>query len=210
MDVKTLDLNLSLLITDIGTDPGVAKGLPFSTVWRAIQYASKLANVGLDKIRTLEHNLKQVQESNHPNIVKDISDGKLEAAEANNKAGNALTIVLQVKSDSSILKNEFKTFQDFISEKIPKALNILMDGYNVGAGSTNRPCGFILDKISDVEQKTQTILENLNKNVTMTATTGSSSGTNSSWEGGFNTLFGAALGQRPPSEHPTNVSELDE
>ena len=37
MDIKTLDLNLSLLVTDIGTNPGVAKGFPFSTVWRAVQ-----------------------------------------------------------------------------------------------------------------------------------------------------------------------------
>ena len=50
MDVKTLDLNLSSLIKDIGTDLGIAEGLPFSTVWQAIQYAAKLADVGLSKI----------------------------------------------------------------------------------------------------------------------------------------------------------------
>ena len=50
MDIKTLDLNLSSLVTDIGMDPGVAEGLPFSTVWRAIQYAAKLGDVGLSKI----------------------------------------------------------------------------------------------------------------------------------------------------------------
>ena len=54
MDVKTLELNLSSLITDIGSDPGIAKGIPFSTIWRAIQYAAKLADVGLLKIRDLE------------------------------------------------------------------------------------------------------------------------------------------------------------
>ena len=59
VDVKTLDLNLSSLITDIGTNHGVADGLPFSTVWRAIQYAAKLANVGLDRVRELEKDLKR-------------------------------------------------------------------------------------------------------------------------------------------------------
>ena len=33
MNVKTLDLNLSSLVTNIGTDPVIAEGLPFSTVW---------------------------------------------------------------------------------------------------------------------------------------------------------------------------------
>ena len=50
MDVKTLDLKLSSLITNIGSDPGVAEGLPFLTVWCVIQYTAKLADVGLAKI----------------------------------------------------------------------------------------------------------------------------------------------------------------
>ena len=54
MDVRTLNLNLSSLVTDIGTDPGVAKGLSFSNVWRAVQYAAKLGDVSLLKIRDIE------------------------------------------------------------------------------------------------------------------------------------------------------------
>ena len=92
MDVKTLDLNFSSLITDIGTDPGIPEGLPFSTVWRAIQYAAKLADVGLSKIRLLEKTVKEIQGPEHNKILKDITKAKLGASEAEAKGGHALKL----------------------------------------------------------------------------------------------------------------------
>ena len=98
VDVRTLDFNLSSLITDIRTNPGVADGLPFSTVWRAIQYAAKLANVGLDKIRNLERDIKNFQIKPLNDVLKDMTEAKLRAIEADNKAGDSIKISQDMRS----------------------------------------------------------------------------------------------------------------
>ena len=228
MDVKTLDLNLSSLITDIGTDPGIAEGIPFSTVWRAIQYAAKLADVGLVKIRDLEKIIKDIQGPEQNKILKDITDAKLEASEAESKGRNALKLAQQAQTEYSNLRNEFVTFRNFISTEIPKALKILMDGHNVASGSTNRPCGLIFDRLNEVERKTKIIIKQLplGNNTTSSASNQQAP----AWEGGFANIFGnsnsatasnsttiqtsnlhaSAGGQQPPNNFNNSNSEIYE
>ena len=137
MDVKTLDLNLSSLITDIGSDPRVAEGLPFSTVWRALQHVAKLGDVGLSKICILEKTMKYLQGPEKNQLMKDITNAKTTAFKADVKSGHAFKTAQQAQDDYTNFCQAFITFRDFISAEIPKALKILMDGHKVASGSTN-------------------------------------------------------------------------
>ena len=118
-----------------------------------------------------------------------------------------------------MVKNEFEAFRDFILIQIPKALKVLMDGYNVASGNTNQPCGYIFKRIKEVEQNTVTILNKLNVAATGFSTTttsatapwqGSTTTTSAlTWQGGFAQFFGSSTtgGQGPPAP-PPDVSGL--
>ena len=117
-----------------------------------------------------------------------------------------------MRSDFSDLKNEFEIFRNFISTQVSKALKVLMDRYNVASGNTNQPCGFILKRIHDVEQKTESILNKFNAGTTFASTTKT---TTMPWEGGFANIFSAtnitSAGSTPARREPSrDISELQE
>ena len=125
-------------------------------------------------------------QGNEQNILlKAITDSKLEALEADTKGRHALKIAQQAEHEYAHIKQEFVSFRDFISQEIPKALKILMDGYNVAAGTTNKPCGYILERINAVVQKADNIINSFPLHLLSSTFKSTTTAAKPSWEGGF-------------------------
>ena len=131
--IEGVESSVELLATDIGMDPGIDHGSPVTSVWSGIQLAIRSAQEA--------HSLLREQEK----MISTTS-----AALKTNEIATSASVNM-LRSDIDNISSHVRHLIQDLETSVGPSLEKLIDGYRVGAGTTNLPLGFILERLRALE-----------------------------------------------------------
>jgi len=134
--IQDVESSVEMVNIDIGNDPGIDNGAPVTSLWSGVQLANRTAQSALS-----------LATSHTDDIAKATSTSSL-----------AHKLLERVQMESR-KHSEMGAKQDSLLQQIVHELTTtlnptlmkLVDGYKVGAGNTNLPLGFVLERLRKLE-----------------------------------------------------------
>ena len=138
ISVEGVESSVELLATDIGSDPGIDQGAPVTSVWSGIQLAINSAREA--------HALLQQQQQVLTTVSQDLKSCK----------STYKTTNMNLRTDFNMVTSQVQQLLTDFEHSIGPSLNKLIDAYKVGAGHTNLPLGYVLQRLKDLEARVTT------------------------------------------------------
>ena len=142
--IQDVESSVEMVNIDIGNDPGIDNGAPVTSLWSGVQLANRTAQSALDIAAA--HTDEIAKATSASNLARQ----QVERVQAESRKQSDLGA-----TQDSLLKQIVLELTTTLNPTLMK----LVEGYKVGAGATNLPLGFILERIRKLETGVSSVSE---------------------------------------------------